>query len=161
VHAYRSVGDHAVVPLIMLCPFGLAAEADHAERARAVGAEIQLAEARSVGLALLKEARAAAGGILEFGKLADVATLKAAMAKAEAEWTRLEGRSDPPYRQAARPTVAEIAAAPPTGLAGAVARVAGRPGSRRSRIGPRARPAARLRDGSQPDAAGHPERSGG
>jgi DNA-binding NarL/FixJ family response regulator len=87
--------------MIMLCPFGLAAEADRAERARAVGADEQLAEAKRVGLALLEEARAAARGVLEFGKLADLARLKAAMVKAEAEWTRLEGRSDPARWQAA------------------------------------------------------------
>jgi DNA-binding NarL/FixJ family response regulator len=101
LRAYRSVGSHATVPMIMLCPFGLAAEADRAEWARTVGADEQLAEAKHVGLALLEEARAAARGVLEFGKLADLATLKAAMVKAEAEWTRLQGRSDPKAWEAA------------------------------------------------------------
>ena len=87
--------------LIVLCPLGLAAEADRAERARTTGDDAQLADARSVGLALLQEARAAASGVGDFGALAQVATLKASLAMAEAEWTRLEGRSDPEAWQAA------------------------------------------------------------
>jgi tetratricopeptide (TPR) repeat protein len=101
VQAYRSVGSHPTLPMIMLCPYGLEAEADRAERARAAGADDQFTEARRVGLALLEEARAAAGRVLEFGRPADITTMKAAMAKAEAEWTRLEGHSDPARWQAA------------------------------------------------------------
>jgi hypothetical protein len=48
----------------------------------------------------------------------------------------------------------------PARLAGAVACVAPRPGSRRPGVGPRARPAARLGEGSQPGAAGDPESAG-
>jgi len=101
LRGYRSVGSHATVPMIMLCPVGLAVEADRAHRARAVGADDEFTKARSVGLALLEEARAAAGVTLEFGDLADIAALKAAMLRAEAEWTRLEGHSDPVRWQAA------------------------------------------------------------
>jgi ATP/maltotriose-dependent transcriptional regulator MalT len=101
LRGYRSVGSHATVPMIMLCPVGVAAEADRAQQARSVGADDQVAEARSVGLALLQEARAAADVTLEFGDLADIAALKAAMLRAEAEWTRLEGHSDPSRWQAA------------------------------------------------------------
>jgi ATP/maltotriose-dependent transcriptional regulator MalT len=101
LRAYRRVGSHATVPMVMLCPFGLAAEADRAERARAAGAADQVADARNVGLALLQEGRAAACGTLEFGKLQDLTKLKAAMVKAEAEWTRLGGRSDPDAWRAA------------------------------------------------------------
>jgi DNA-binding CsgD family transcriptional regulator len=99
--AYRSVGSHVTVPMIMLCPFGLALEADRAEWARAAGAADQVADARQAGLALLQEARAAACGTLEFGKLEDLTRLKAGMVKAEAEWTRLEGCSDPDAWRAA------------------------------------------------------------
>ena len=93
--AYGPLRRDMAHALIVLCPLGLAAEADRAEQARTTGDDAQLVQARSVGLALLQEARAAAGGVGDFGALAQVATLKASLAMAEAEWTRLEGRSDP------------------------------------------------------------------
>jgi DNA-binding CsgD family transcriptional regulator len=101
LRAYQSLGSHVGVAVIWLCTQGLAAEADRAERARATGDDAQLAEATNVGRALLNKTRAAAGGVLDFGELADIPTLQASMVKAEAEWSRLEGHSDPARWQAA------------------------------------------------------------
>jgi DNA-binding NarL/FixJ family response regulator len=98
LQAYRPFRSPAAFPVIELCARGLAAEADRAERARAAAADAELAQARSIGLALLEEARAAAGAVPGFGELAD---LKATFTKMEAEWTRLEGRSDPARSRAA------------------------------------------------------------
>jgi DNA-binding CsgD family transcriptional regulator len=89
--AYRPYGPNAGAAVIALCATGLAAEADRVEQARAVGAAAELDEARTVGRALLVQAQEAA--VLDKGERAAVA-IKAYLAKAEAEWTRLEGRSD-------------------------------------------------------------------
>jgi DNA-binding CsgD family transcriptional regulator len=93
LEAYRPFGRTAARAVIAICAAGLAAEADRAERARVVGATAELDEARTIGGALLDHIREAAA--LDKGELAAIAAFKAYLVKAEAEWTRLRGSSDP------------------------------------------------------------------
>jgi DNA-binding CsgD family transcriptional regulator len=81
-----------------ICAIGLAAQARFAERARAAGDTTALSDAIAVGSALLERARAAEGHLA--GRAHDVYP-QGFKAKAEAEWTRLQGRSDPKTWQAA------------------------------------------------------------
>ncbi|HEX8928581.1 MAG TPA: response regulator transcription factor, partial [Actinomycetota bacterium] len=73
---------------------GLAAEADRAERARAAGDEAVAAEAVQAGLELLERARAAERQSRAVGRQVGPEAV-AWLARAEAEATRLEGRTDP------------------------------------------------------------------
>jgi DNA-binding CsgD family transcriptional regulator/tetratricopeptide (TPR) repeat protein len=73
---------------------GLAAEADRAERARAVGDEAVAAEAVQAGLELLERARVAERQSRAVGRQVGPEAV-AWLARAEAEATRLEGRTDP------------------------------------------------------------------
>jgi DNA-binding CsgD family transcriptional regulator/tetratricopeptide (TPR) repeat protein len=73
---------------------GLAAEADRAERARAVGDESAEAEARTAGEALLEQARKAEARARSVGRQIGPEAL-AWLARAEAEWSRLQGMADP------------------------------------------------------------------
>jgi DNA-binding CsgD family transcriptional regulator len=77
-----------------MCTKGLTVEAEYAERARLAGDAIALDDAVAVGGALLKQARAAAEQASRAGLARDV-DLRGWHAKAEAEWTRLQGHSDP------------------------------------------------------------------
>jgi DNA-binding CsgD family transcriptional regulator len=79
---------------------GLAVEAEDAERARAAGDARALAVAIEAGRVLLEGARSAMGRGKRTGWVHDVFPL-GFHAKAEAEWTRLRGRSDPQAWQAA------------------------------------------------------------
>jgi DNA-binding CsgD family transcriptional regulator len=79
---------------------GLTVEAGRAERARAAGDPAALAEATDAGRALLDRARAAAARADGAGLAHDV-HVRGWHAKAEAEWTRLLGRSDPARWRAA------------------------------------------------------------
>jgi DNA-binding CsgD family transcriptional regulator len=79
---------------------GLSVEADRAERARAAGDTATLADATAAGRALLERVRADAGQAHGTALAHDV-HVRGRHAKAEAEWTRLEGRSDPARWQAA------------------------------------------------------------
>jgi DNA-binding CsgD family transcriptional regulator len=79
---------------------GLAVEAERAEQARAAGDGATLTAALAVGGALLERARAAVDQAHRAGVAHDV-HLRGWRAKAEAEWTRLQGRSDPAHWQAA------------------------------------------------------------
>jgi DNA-binding CsgD family transcriptional regulator/tetratricopeptide (TPR) repeat protein len=81
-----------------ICAIGLAAQAGFAERARAADDATALSDAIAVGSALLERARAAEGHLA--GRAHDVYP-QGFKAKAEAEWTRLQGRSDPKTWQAA------------------------------------------------------------
>ena len=86
--------------LAWICVIGLAVEAEAAERARATGNAMALTDAITHGHALLKRAHAA----VEQAKrtaYADDVFVPACLAKAEAEWTRLQGHSDPKAWQAA------------------------------------------------------------
>jgi DNA-binding NarL/FixJ family response regulator len=73
---------------------GLAAEGDRAERARAAGDQAEQAEAKTVAEDLLDRARAALQRARDRGRQVGPEAL-AWLARAEAEWTRVEGRSDP------------------------------------------------------------------
>jgi DNA-binding CsgD family transcriptional regulator len=73
---------------------GLAAEADRAAQARAAADESALAEATEAGRALLERSRTAQRHARSIGRQVGPEAL-AWLARAEAEWTRLEGRSDP------------------------------------------------------------------
>jgi DNA-binding CsgD family transcriptional regulator/tetratricopeptide (TPR) repeat protein len=73
---------------------GLAAEADRAERARGVGDESAEAEARTAGEALLEQARKAEARARSVGRQIGPEAL-AWLARAEAEWSRLQGMADP------------------------------------------------------------------
>ena len=73
---------------------GLAAEAERAERARLAGDHTVEAEARSTGAALLEQSREAERRSRSFGRQIGPEAL-AWLARAEAEWARLEGHADP------------------------------------------------------------------
>ena len=73
---------------------GLAAEADRAERARVAGDEAVVADAVRAGLELLERARGAERASRSIGRQVGPEAV-AGLARAEAEATRLEGRTDP------------------------------------------------------------------
>src|SRR6266540_3589719 len=73
---------------------GLAAEADRAARARTAGDAAGLAEATKAGRALLERAREAERRARSIGRQIGPEAL-GWLARAEAEWTRLEGHADP------------------------------------------------------------------
>jgi DNA-binding CsgD family transcriptional regulator/tetratricopeptide (TPR) repeat protein len=73
---------------------GIAAEAERAMQARIAGDQAAVAEATKVGEALLERARAAERKARALG-LQVGPEAAAWLARAEAEWTRLEGRADP------------------------------------------------------------------
>ena len=79
---------------------GLSVEADRAEQARATGDSATLHDATEVGRALLERVRADAEQANGTALAHDV-HIRGRHAKAEAEWTRLQGRSDPTRWQAA------------------------------------------------------------
>ena len=79
---------------------GLSVEADRAEQARAARDTATLADATATGWALLERVRADAEQAPRAGLAHDV-HVRGRLAKAEAEWTRLQGRSDPARWQAA------------------------------------------------------------
>jgi DNA-binding NarL/FixJ family response regulator len=73
---------------------GLSVEADRAEQARAAADTATLADATAAGRALLERVRADAEQAHGTALAHDV-HIRGRLARAEAEWTRLEGRSDP------------------------------------------------------------------
>src|SRR5215211_1390063 len=79
---------------------GLSVEADRAGRARAAGDTATLADATAAGRALLERVHADADQAQGTALAHDV-HVRGRHAKAEAEWTRLQGRSDPARWQAA------------------------------------------------------------
>jgi DNA-binding NarL/FixJ family response regulator len=79
---------------------GLSVEADRAEQARADGDTASLADATAIGHALLERVRADAEQAYGTALAHDV-HVRGRHAKAEAEWTRLHGHSDPARWQAA------------------------------------------------------------
>jgi DNA-binding CsgD family transcriptional regulator len=82
---------------VWICAIGLAVQAERAERARAAGDAGTLSDAIAVGHMLLERARTA----VEQTRVSHDVNLRGLHAKAEAEWTRLQGRSDPEAWQAA------------------------------------------------------------
>jgi DNA-binding CsgD family transcriptional regulator/tetratricopeptide (TPR) repeat protein len=85
---------------VWICAIGLAVQAERAERARAAGDAGTLSDAITVGHMLLERARAVVEQPDRPGDLHDV-YLRGWHAKAEAEWSRLQGSSDPKAWQAA------------------------------------------------------------
>ena len=83
-----------------VCMQGLTAEADRAEQARAAADTAALADATAAGGALLERVRADAERAPQIGLVHNV-HIRGRHARAEAEWTRLQGRSDPGRWQAA------------------------------------------------------------
>jgi DNA-binding CsgD family transcriptional regulator len=86
--------------LAWICAIGLAVQAESAARARATGDAMALTDAIADGHVLLERAHAA----VEQAKrtaYADDVFVAGCLAKAEAEWTRLQGHSDPKAWQAA------------------------------------------------------------
>jgi DNA-binding CsgD family transcriptional regulator/tetratricopeptide (TPR) repeat protein len=95
-----SSGDRWLLQRIWPAALGLAAEADRAEQARRAGHRSGLAETQALGRELLDRARAAMRGARSIGRRVGPEAL-AWLARAEAEWTRLEGSSDPERWRAA------------------------------------------------------------
>jgi len=89
-----------VSDVIWVCMKGLTVQAERAERARATGDAAVLADAIAVGEVLLERMRAAVAQADRAGLAHDV-YLRGWQAKGEAEWTRLQGSSDPARWQAA------------------------------------------------------------
>jgi DNA-binding NarL/FixJ family response regulator len=89
-----------IADLGWMCAKGLMIEAERAERARVAGDTAALDDAVAIGGALLERARSAAGQASRGGLAHDV-DLGGWQARAEAEWTRLQGHSDPKAWQAA------------------------------------------------------------
>jgi DNA-binding CsgD family transcriptional regulator len=83
-----------------VCAIGLAAQADRTEGARAAGNAETLSDAIVVGGVLLERARSVMEQAHRAG-LAGHVYLAGWLTKAEAEWTRLQGHSDPKAWQAA------------------------------------------------------------
>jgi predicted ATPase/DNA-binding NarL/FixJ family response regulator len=73
---------------------GLTVEAERAHRARAAGDTATLTDATAAGRALLERVRATVAQAHRTGLAHDV-HLRGRLARAEAEWARLQGRSDP------------------------------------------------------------------
>jgi len=86
----------AIWPLTL----GLSVEADEAARARADGDQAALAEATKAGRALLERSRKVERQARKVGRQVGPEAL-AWLARAEAEWTRLQGRFDPSAWEAA------------------------------------------------------------
>jgi DNA-binding CsgD family transcriptional regulator len=74
-----------------ICAIGLAVQAERAERARAAGDAGTLRDATAVGRMLLERAHTA----VEHTRVSHGVDLRCWHAKAEAEWSRVQGRSDP------------------------------------------------------------------
>src|SRR4029453_9203071 len=85
---------------IWVCMNGISVEADRAEQAGRAGDPATLTDALAAGGALLERARAAVARAPQAGLGHDV-HVRGRHARAEAEWSRLEGRSDPARWQAA------------------------------------------------------------
>jgi tetratricopeptide (TPR) repeat protein len=83
--ASRTVED------VWICVIGLVVQAERAERARAAGDAGTLRDATAVGHMLLERARTA----VEHTRVWHGVDLRCWHAKAEAEWSRLQGSSDP------------------------------------------------------------------
>jgi DNA-binding CsgD family transcriptional regulator len=99
-HLLDTVPWHQVFELNR-APLGLRAEAGIAVRARARKSDAEFREAREIGLALLTRMRAYAAET-EAERPAYAPQVRALLAACEAEWSRLEGASDPArWRRAA------------------------------------------------------------
>jgi DNA-binding CsgD family transcriptional regulator/tetratricopeptide (TPR) repeat protein len=99
IGALEAVGEAWELSVIWPATLGLAAEADRAERARADGDEVAESEAKTTGAALLERARRAEERARSVGRQIGPEAI-AWLARGEAEWTRLDGDSDPDRWQA-------------------------------------------------------------
>jgi DNA-binding CsgD family transcriptional regulator len=90
----EEAGPPWVLSAIWPAALALAAEGDLAERARAAGDQAAVKEHLAVGEDVLARARAALQRARDSGRQVGPEAL-AWLARAEAEWTRVEGRSDP------------------------------------------------------------------
>jgi DNA-binding NarL/FixJ family response regulator/tetratricopeptide (TPR) repeat protein len=96
----EGIGEGWELSAVWPATLGLAAEAEGAARARAVGDQATLNEATEMGRALLERSRTAERQARAVGRQVGPEAL-GWLARAEAEWTRLLGRSDPDAWQAA------------------------------------------------------------
>jgi DNA-binding CsgD family transcriptional regulator len=96
----EEAGAPWVLSAIWPAALALAAEGDLAERARAAGDEAGLAAHRAVGEEVLERARAALQRARDLGRQVGPEAL-AWLARAEAEWTRVDGKPDPARWEAA------------------------------------------------------------
>jgi DNA-binding NarL/FixJ family response regulator len=88
--------------LAWICAIGLAVQAERAARARGAGDAAALADATAAGRVLLERARADVEQAKRMGHARAYDVYVAGwQAKAEAEWTRLQGNSDPARWRAA------------------------------------------------------------
>ena len=90
----EEAGAPWVLSAIWPAALALAAEGDLAERARAAGDQAAVKEHQAIGEDLVSRARSALRRARELGRQVGPEAL-AWLARAEAEWTRVEGRSDP------------------------------------------------------------------
>jgi len=88
------IGEAWELSVIWPATLGLAAEADRAERARSAGDDAAETEARTTGEALLERCRKSEERTRSVGRQIGPEAI-AWLARAEAEWTRLTGESDP------------------------------------------------------------------
>jgi DNA-binding CsgD family transcriptional regulator/tetratricopeptide (TPR) repeat protein len=96
----EALGEQWELSAVWPATLGLAAEANGAARARADGDQAALAEATAVGRALLERSGRVERQARAVGRQVGPEAL-GWLARAEAEWTRLQGRSDPHAWQAA------------------------------------------------------------
>ncbi|HTF59107.1 MAG TPA: response regulator transcription factor, partial [Actinomycetes bacterium] len=90
----EEAGAPWVLSAIWPAALALAAEGDLAERARTAGDQAAVKEHQAIGEDLAARARSALRRARELGRQVGPEAL-AWLARAEAEWTRVEGRSDP------------------------------------------------------------------
>ena len=90
----EEAGAPWVLSAIWPAALALAAEGDLAERARTAGDQAAVKEHQALGEDLLARARSALQRARELGRQVGPEAL-AWLARAEAEWTRIEGRADP------------------------------------------------------------------
>jgi DNA-binding CsgD family transcriptional regulator len=94
LNTLAGAGESWELSAIWPATLGLAAEAERAERARVAGEETAAAEALAAGEALLEQCHTAKHRTRSVGRQVGPEAV-AWLARAEAEWARLEGRADP------------------------------------------------------------------
>ena len=94
LNTLAGAGESWELSAIWPATLGLSAEAQRAERARVAGDDGAVEEALSVGGALLEQCRTAEHRTRSVGRQVGPEAV-AWLARAEAEWARLEGRADP------------------------------------------------------------------
>jgi DNA-binding NarL/FixJ family response regulator len=100
IEALEAIGEAWELSMIWPATLGLSVEGDRAERARANGDEAAESDARTTGAALLERCRRAEEQARSVGRQMGPEAI-AWLARAEAEWTRLNGTPDPERWRAA------------------------------------------------------------